>query len=222
MSAIVILTGKVGRDVDLRSIESDGRSMAAAMFPVVTFERAFNKASKTYITKPVYHRCVAYGKVAENIGKLFTKGKGIQVTGSLQYREYEKNGQRTKITEILVDRFFFTDGPEEGETAAPVPAVASPATTATPAAAPAPAPQAPAQQDVARPAPLGYSLNVSFPPSMGTPKPAAQQPAPAMAPTPAVATAAVAGGGSVPASSLPVSPLGDDELANMAELEAPF
>ncbi|MBU2735924.1 single-stranded DNA-binding protein [Acidithiobacillus caldus ATCC 51756] len=208
MSAIVILTGKVGRDIELKTLESDGRTISTTAFPVVTFESVFNKATKSYQTKAVYHRCVAYGKVAENLARLFQKGKGIQVTGSLQYREFESNGVKRKITEIHVDRFFFTDAPDAGEAAAqaaptpPAPQPAAAAPTQTPPAAAA--------------VPLGYSLSVSLTP----PKPAAPKPAAKVTTTPAATQAApaavAAAGGGAP---LPAMPLDDAELA---ELDAPF
>lgn len=201
MSAIVILTGKVGRDIELQHLDSDGRSVATVAFPIVSFESVFNKASKSYQTKAVYHRCVAYGKVAENLARLFNKGKGIQVTGSLQYREFDSNGQKRKITEIYVDRFFFTDAPEgSAEPTQSQPAQPQPA-------APAQAPAAPSA------VPLGYSLSMSY----AGPKPPAAPSAPRAATGSSVAApAAAAAGGGAP---LPAMPLASSELA---DLEAPF
>lgn len=206
MSAIVILTGKVGRDLELQHLESDGRSVATVAFPVVSFESVFNKATKSYQTKAVYHRCVAYGKVAENLARLFNKGKGIQVTGSLQYREFESNGQKRKITEIYVDRFFFTDAPDNSPSPASVPPV-QPQPTEPQQTASAPTPPTPSA------VPLGYSLSASYAATKpaAAPKPQAEKPATAVS-TP---VAAVAGGG----APLPAMPLDSSELA---EMDLPF
>lgn len=58
--------------------------------------------------------CVAWNKSAENICKFFTKGSRITVVGELTTRQYEdKNGNKRKAVEVLVNKFEFMDGRKE-------------------------------------------------------------------------------------------------------------
>lgn len=58
--------------------------------------------------------CVAWNKTAENICKFFTKGSRITVVGELTTRQYEdKNGNKRKAVEVLVNKFEFMDGKKE-------------------------------------------------------------------------------------------------------------
>lgn len=51
-----------------------------------------------------FHNCVAFGKVAEIIGKYAKKGTQVGVVGILTNREYiDKANVKRKITEILVN-----------------------------------------------------------------------------------------------------------------------
>ncbi len=59
---------------------------------------------------------VAWRQNAEFIGKYFTKGRIIAVTGSLQTRSYEdKNGNRRKAVEVVVDHADFCDSTPTGD-----------------------------------------------------------------------------------------------------------
>ena len=55
-----------------------------------------------------WHRCVAFGKNAENIVKFFGKGKFILLEGSVQTRKWtNKEGADQYTTEHKVDKFYF-------------------------------------------------------------------------------------------------------------------
>ena len=57
-----------------------------------------------------YHRCVAYGKWAEVLGKYLVKGKRIYVEGRLRTRKWQDSEGADKFsTEIIVDSFIFLD-----------------------------------------------------------------------------------------------------------------
>jgi single-strand DNA-binding protein len=53
---------------------------------------------------------VAWGKTAEVIAKYCNKGDLIGVTGQLQRREWEKDGQKRYAHEIKVNRIDFCGG----------------------------------------------------------------------------------------------------------------
>ena len=66
--------------------------------------------------------CVAWRGTAEFVSKYFDKGRMMVVDGRLQTRTYEdKNGNKRKATEIVVDNAYFGDSKRDGGTAAPNP-----------------------------------------------------------------------------------------------------
>ena len=61
--------------------------------------------------------CVAWRGTAEFISKYFDKGRMMVVEGRLQTRTYEdKNGNKRKATEILVDNAYFGDSKRDTDT----------------------------------------------------------------------------------------------------------
>ena len=149
MSALAIITGILGADPQCQEISKSGGTdkTKALTFPLITFERVFNSVAGAFSTKSVRHRCVAYGRTAEMIERFFQKGKGIQVTGGISYRTWNNGSQDIKVTEIIVDKFFFTSAEGDGEASqakpseTPVPQQQGPGQpqakpTATPAAIP--------------------------------------------------------------------------------------
>jgi len=61
--------------------------------------------------------CVAWRGTAEFITRYFSKGKRILIEGSLQTRTYtDKNGNKRKVVEVLVDNVSFIDKREANDT----------------------------------------------------------------------------------------------------------
>lgn len=57
-----------------------------------------------------FPNCVAFDRTAENIGRLFSKGRKIAISGHLQTGSYtDKSGVKHYTTDIIVDRFYFCD-----------------------------------------------------------------------------------------------------------------
>lgn len=128
----VILLGNVGKDPDVRHLES-GVSMAS--FSLATSERNRDKGEITE-----WHNIVAWRQQADFAANYIRKGAQIYVEGRIRTRSWDDpSGAKRYVTEIQADTIQLL-GRREG--AAPV--AASPA---APAAAPvhAPAPAAPAQ-----------------------------------------------------------------------------
>jgi len=48
-------------------------------------------------------RIVAFGKLAEIMSQYLAKGSQIYVSGKLQTRDYEKNGEKRYITEVIAN-----------------------------------------------------------------------------------------------------------------------
>ena len=52
-------------------------------------------------------QCVAFGKTAELIGLYMQKGEIMAVSGRLQSRTYEKDGEKRYVTEVVVEEITF-------------------------------------------------------------------------------------------------------------------
>lgn len=64
--------------------------------------------------KTDFINCVAWGKTAEWIIKWFSKGSMLAVTGSVQTRTWEADGQKKYATEVVVEQGFFTGEKADG------------------------------------------------------------------------------------------------------------
>lgn len=109
----VILMGRITRDPELRSTPN---SVNVCTFSIAV-SRRFRNANGEYDAD--FINCVAWRQTAEFISKNFGKGRMIGVVGSLQTRNYEKDGQRHYVTEVSVDEAYFAGdkGPARAESA---------------------------------------------------------------------------------------------------------
>jgi single-strand DNA-binding protein len=96
----VILLGKVYNTKTMTS--KNGKPIT--FFTLTTYKR-MGEGEKD---KALFHSCVAYGKLAEILGKYLHDGKELYVDGTLDY--YEKDGI-TK-TQIVVVESQFTSAKE--------------------------------------------------------------------------------------------------------------
>ena len=64
-----------------------------------------------------YFNCTAFGKQAENINKYFTKGRKILVRGHVKIDDVERDGNKRRFFNIIVDKFEFIQsrGNEQSE-----------------------------------------------------------------------------------------------------------
>ena len=57
--------------------------------------------------KTDFFSCVAWRKTADFISRYFSKGRLILISGAMQSRQYEKDGQKRTVWEIAVSRVWF-------------------------------------------------------------------------------------------------------------------
>lgn len=95
----VILVGNLGKDPDVRFTDT---GQAVANFTIATNESWTDKAGVKQ-EKTEWHRIVVWGKPAETCGEYLSKGRQVYIEGRLQTREYEKDGQKKYITEIVAN-----------------------------------------------------------------------------------------------------------------------
>ena len=99
----VQLIGNTGKDVVLTTFENGNKK--AALVLATNDYYTNNKGEKVKQTE--WHNLVAWGKTAELMGSLGTKGAKIAIAGKIANRSYEdKTGVKKYITEIIVDEFM--------------------------------------------------------------------------------------------------------------------
>ena len=79
--------------------------------PVVTFRLAVrrNRKNQNGEYETDFIDCVAWQKSAEIIANNMNKGNMFGVSGRLQVREYEYEGQRRRAYEVVVEDFTFVE-----------------------------------------------------------------------------------------------------------------
>lgn len=102
--------GRLGRDPEMR-YTGNGKA-------VVSFSLGVNRDGKKDQTDWIDF--VAWEKTAEVIAKYCNKGDLLGVTGQLQRREWEKDGQKRYAHEIKVNRIDFCGGKKNEAGSAPV------------------------------------------------------------------------------------------------------
>jgi single-strand DNA-binding protein len=108
---ICTFIGRLGRDPDMRYTTS-GKA-------VVSFSLGVNRDGKKDETDWI--NFVAWEKTAEVIAKYCHKGDLIGVTGSLQQRSWEKDGQKHTVHEVRVNRIDFCGGGKKNDGGASAP-----------------------------------------------------------------------------------------------------
>lgn len=91
------IMGRITKDIEVKTLDSGSK--------VTNFTIACDRADKDRTTD--FIPCVAWGTKADFIGKWFKKGSPIIITGRLQTRKYEKNGETRVAFEIIVSNCEF-------------------------------------------------------------------------------------------------------------------
>lgn len=107
----VEIIGHLGRDPEVRYLPSGD---AVCNFSVATTERWKDKTSGERQEATSWHRCVAFGKLAEVISEYLKKGSKGYFGGKLKYGSYEKDGVTHYTTDIQVNEMVMLDGKPEG------------------------------------------------------------------------------------------------------------
>jgi single-strand DNA-binding protein len=98
----VILVGNVGRDPEIRTLNSGDRVANLSLATSETW-RAKDGERKERST---WHAVVCFNdNLTKVIEAYVRKGSKIYVSGSLQTRKYEQNGVEKFVTEVVMQRF---------------------------------------------------------------------------------------------------------------------
>ena len=100
----VCLIGNMTRDPETRQ---------AGDKTVCNFTLAVNRPWKT--DEVDFIRCQVWGRRADNTAQYCSKGSKVGVTGRLSVRQYEKDGERKTIAEVVCDRVQFLDSKKKDD-----------------------------------------------------------------------------------------------------------
>lgn len=94
------LMGRVGQDPDIRTFQDGGR---VANLSLATTRSWKNKTTGEKQEKTEWHNIAVHNKaLVDVIEKHVGKGQRIHVTGSLETRSWEKDGQKRYMTEVVL------------------------------------------------------------------------------------------------------------------------
>ena len=102
----VVLCGKLTADVELKQT-TNGKKFTS--FNLAVNRRPYLDNNGHKVVEPDFINCSAWSKTAEIIATYFKKGSSLCITGSIQTRSWEKDGQKHFATEVLVDEAMFVD-----------------------------------------------------------------------------------------------------------------
>lgn len=106
----VVIAGRIVRDPELRRT---GSGIAVTSFSLAVDRDFGSKDGGERETD--FIDCVAWRSTGEFVSKYFTKGSMAMVTGRLQIRQYtDKNGQKRRTAEILVNSIYFCGSKKNG------------------------------------------------------------------------------------------------------------
>lgn len=87
------IQGMIGKDPEFKT--------TAGGLGVVNFSVATTRKIKEVDTTQ-WHRCVAFGKMADSVAQALKKGFKVHLEGEIQYQEYEIEGVKRTSTKIVV------------------------------------------------------------------------------------------------------------------------
>ena len=98
----VILIGNVGKDPDVRYLDS---GVAVATFSLATTERGYTLQNGTQVPdRTEWHNIVLWRGLAQTAEKYVHKGDKLYIEGKIRSRSYDdQNGVKRTIVEIFAD-----------------------------------------------------------------------------------------------------------------------
>lgn len=108
---LVLLTGNVGNDPKVTPLEN---GVKVATFSLATSTGGYtNKEGKEIPEVTQWHNIVAWRGLAELCEKYIHKGDKVEIIGTIQYREYDKDGQKRYVTDIVASDIILSGGKSE-------------------------------------------------------------------------------------------------------------
>ena len=96
----VVLVGRLTKDIELRKTQS---GLSVASFTVACDRRLSQEQKNNGEQSADFISCVAWRGSADFLGKYAHKGDTVGVDGRIQTRNYDRDGQKVYVTEIVCD-----------------------------------------------------------------------------------------------------------------------
>jgi single-strand DNA-binding protein len=101
-----VLIGNLTKDIDLNF--QAGSGLAIGKFSLAVARQ--KKGETDFIN------CIAFGKTAETMSQYLFKGSKVAIEGHIQTGSYtNKEGHKVYTTDVVIDRFEFVGGKNEGQ-----------------------------------------------------------------------------------------------------------
>ena len=110
----IIFTGNLGKDPEVKDFENGG---SVANFTVGVTERGYKtKDGKEIPDHTEWFNCIAKNGLSKIVKQFLKKGNKVLVVGKMKTREYEKEGQKKYLTEVIVENLELLTPKGEGST----------------------------------------------------------------------------------------------------------
>ena len=96
----VVLVGRLTRDIELRKTQS---GLSVASFTIACDRRLSQEQKNNNEQSADFINCVAWRGSADFLGQYSHKGDTVGVEGRIQTRNYDRDGQRVYVTEVLAN-----------------------------------------------------------------------------------------------------------------------
>ncbi len=107
----VILVGNLGKDPVLKRFSDTN---AIAEFSLATSEKYRDKEGNIQTITDWHNIKINFTRLAEVAEKYLKKGSKVYIEGKIRTREYDKDGQKRYVTEIIAENFQMLDRKEDG------------------------------------------------------------------------------------------------------------
>ena len=98
----ITLIGNLGKDPENKVFEN-GKCLTKV---TIATNEYYKTQDGEKIQQTQWHNCIAWGKTAELMDQLLSKGKHVAIRGKLTYRSYQdKEGIKRTSPEVLVEEF---------------------------------------------------------------------------------------------------------------------
>src|SRR5687767_9860058 len=99
----VVVTGNLTRDPELRQLQS-GTSVCKMRIAVNTRRKG---QDGNWEDKPNYFDVTVWGAQGENCATYLSKGRPVAISGRLDWREWEQDGNKRQAVQIVADTVQF-------------------------------------------------------------------------------------------------------------------
>ena len=96
----VVLVGRLTRDIELRKTQS---GLSVASFTIACDRRLSQEQKNNNEQSADFINCVAWRGSADFLGQYSHKGDTVGVEGRIQTRNYDRDGQRVYVVEVLAN-----------------------------------------------------------------------------------------------------------------------